>query len=113
MMGIMPVHTHRTSTPLTDRERADLVTFATDGTREHDELQSLTDDLPRHGSEAAALRALAVLGMRCVRDRLAEDQAAEQGYVELARQRADDADEIAVSTLRRQNMTRLAATDRG
>jgi len=102
----------RTSTPLTDAERAELGAFMATDSPEYEALVAMAP-ISLHGhSEGSTMRALVVLGMRYVRERLDMDGLATRGYDELARERASDPEETDVASFRRRNMRRLAATDK-
>lgn len=98
----------RKTTPLTRDEADDVATFAGEGTPEHVALSRISP-VPLRNSEGATLRALTLLGMQYVRERLAGEATTQSGYAAMAATRS--ADDAATERGRRRNMKRMAAHD--
>jgi hypothetical protein len=102
IMRDMPTTKPRHSVPLTDEEIVELTAVRTEGTPEHQALVDLTgQDV---GSTAASLRALLMLGLRILHERMAE-------YSYAAEAESADDEDRAVRRALRMRLAARAASD--
>lgn len=104
---LMASLTARKTAPFTEDEAVELAAFVAGDTPEHEVLEQLTPVPLREGSEGSAIRALVLIGMRTVRDRIDAETHLAAGYEALAASRTDE--DRAVADGMRRNMARLAS----